>query len=157
ATQRGAAMVTAPTGSPIALAGMASPLRAAVQSEAVIVLAGGSFSRVAAAGGCEDCAARMAPKPDKATSAQEDTRSGRCNVNLSSLSSRDVRRGGNPMPRDTELPELFERIEDFEPGPLEAPIVSRGDSEPVATRRRRDVAVLDWHSLTGPVEPTFLL
>src|SRR5271167_994580 len=49
----------------------------------------------------------------------------------------------------TQLPELFEGVEHFEPRAPKVSVVSCRDRQPVASRGRGDVAVLDGHTLAG--------
>jgi hypothetical protein len=62
-----------------------------------------------------------------------------------------------PPGETTQLPELFEGIEHVEPRAPKVSVVSCRDRQPVASRGRGDVAVLDGHMLAGLIEQSFLL
>jgi hypothetical protein len=57
----------------------------------------------------------------------------------------------------TQLRELSEGVEHFEPWAPKVSVVSCRDRQPVASRSRGDVAVLDGHTLAGLVEQSLLL
>jgi hypothetical protein len=88
----------------------------------------------------------------------------RCGLGAGSVHWTISATGSSVRPRERHttavanpLRQFLERIEDLEPGPFEVPVIPGGDRESVATRRRCDVAVFDWHTLAGLVEKALLL
>src|SRR5215831_6210728 len=65
--------------------------------------------------------------------------------------------GGSQRRRGDVLIELFERIEYFDSGTPEIPIVACRDRQPMTAGGRRDVAIFDWHTLAGLIEQSLLL